>query len=361
MRRIEFIRIAAVVGLTSFAIAQDTNERLRLIHADLLKRETIDGQAYQKLQGNVEFQQGKTNIKCDLATQIFERDPAALIGHVKIVDDTRQLFADTVYFYQQQRKQIARGHVISITETDTTRADCISYFEKEDKVVSEKNVRISNVRDRSVVRGGLAEYFRKQKYGKVLMDPVMTKLDSSGKIAMTITGDSMEVLEGGKRLLVKGNVTIRQQATDAACGKLDYFKDEERSVLTQQPSVVHSNQHISGDTLVLYLEDSQLARALVTGNALATSDADTLNKGRWVNKLTGQTMDFYFSDKKLLRAVIENQATSLYHVIEKKQYKGVNEVSGDRIEVYLKDGAVQRVKVTSDPEFSNGKYSPPKG
>lgn len=348
-----------LVFSTSLA-GQDNDERLRLIHADVLKRETIAGSAYQKLDGNVEFQQGKTNIKCDIATQIFDRDPAALIGNVRIVDEKRQLFADTVYFYQELEKQIAHGDVVSITDSDTTNAQRMSYFEKENKVVSEGDVRIANVKDRSIVTGGFAEYFRDQKYGKILVNPVMTKLDSLGKASMIIHGDTMEVFDGGKRVLVTGNVEVYQQETEATCGRAEYFKEEERSVLTDEPVVEHTNQHISGDTLVLYLKNSQLSRAFVSGNALATSEADTLNKGRWVNKLTGETMNFFFANKKLERTVIENQATSLYHVIENKQYKGSNEVTGDRIEVYLLDGAVQRVKVTSDPEFSHGKYSPPK-
>lgn len=359
MRKSDWLPVVIFVLAASVA-GQESGDRLRLIHADVLKRETIAGKAYQKLQGNVEFQQGKTNIKCDLATQIFEQEPAALIGHVQIVDEARQLYADTVYIYQNLKKQIAHGRVVSITESDTTRAHRISYFEKENKVVSEKDVRIANVKDRTVVTGGFAEYFRDQKYGKILVNPMMTKLDSLGKVTMTISGDTMEVFEGGKRVLVSGNVKIQQQETDAACGRVEYFKEEERAVLTEQPVVEHTNQHISGDTLVLYLEDAQLSRAHVIGNAVAASEADTLNKGRWVNKLTGQVMNFYFANKKLKRAVIENQATSLYHVIENKQYKGVNEVTGDRIEVYMNDGAVQRVRVTSAPEFSSGKYSPPK-
>jgi lipopolysaccharide export system protein LptA len=359
IRSAKFTFSAAFI-LASALLRQETGERLRLIHADVLKRETVHGRAIQKLQGNVEFQQGETNIRCDLATQIFEYEPAALIGNVRIVDDKRQLFADTVYFYQKENKQVALGNVLSITESDTTRAQRISYFEEENKFVSENAVRIANVKDRTIVTGGVAEFFRDQKYGKILLNPALAKLDSLRQVTMTISGDTMEVFESGKRVLVKGNVKIHQQEADAVCGRVEYFKDEKRALLTEKPAVVHSNQNISGDTLMLYFEDEVLSRAFVAGNALATSEADTLNKGRWVNKLSGETMNFYFENKKLLRAIIENRATSLYHVIENRQYKGVNEVSGDRIEVYLNEGAVQRVKVMSDPEFSKGLYSPPR-
>ncbi len=344
----------------SFLYAGEKDERLRLIHADQLKQETIGQQTYQKLQGQVEFQQGSTVIKCDAATQAIDRDPVALIGHVHICNESRTLRADTVYFYQNEKKQIASGRVLSITESDTTTADRLVYYEGENKLVSEGNVRIANPKERTVLTGGYAEYFRSQKFGKVVLQPVLIKLDSLGIETMRIFGDTMEVFEGGERTVAEGAVRIVQPRTEATCQRAEYFKKEEKTVLTGSPKVLQSNHEISGDTLWLYLEDAQLARAQVKGNGLVTADADTLNKGRWVNKLTGQAMEFYFQDKKLAKVVVFNQATSLYHVIEKNEYKGLNEVTGDKIEVFLENGEAQRVRVTSDPELSMGKYSPPK-
>jgi lipopolysaccharide export system protein LptA len=353
-------KIVSLVLCAAFLHAGEKDERLRLIHADLLKRETIAQQTYQKLQGRVEFQQGGTVIKCDAATQIIDRDPVALIGNVHIYNESRTLRADTVYFYQKEKKQIASGRVLSITESDTTTADRLLYYESENKLVSQGNVRIANPKERTVLSGGYAEYFRSQKYGKVVLRPVLIKLDSLGSETMRIFGDTMQVFEGGERTVAEGEVRIVQPGTEATCQRAEYFKKEEKTVLTGSPKVLQSNHEISGDTLWLYLENAQLARALVKGGGLVASDADTLNKGRWVNKLTGQAMEFYFQDKKLAKVVVLNQATSLYHVVEKNQYKGVNEVTGDRIEVFFENGKVQRVRVISAPELSMGKYSPPK-
>ncbi|MFQ5771316.1 MAG: LptA/OstA family protein [bacterium] len=341
-------------------LAQNKEEHLRLIHADVLQRETIGQRVQQKLEGHVKFQQGSTIIQCDLATQIIDQEPAALIGHVKIFDENKTLVADTVYFYQKEAKQVAVGNVISITESDTTTADRLTYFEKENKIISESNVRIINPEERTILTGDYVEYWRNEKYGKVWHNPVLIKLDSLGKETMTILGDTMHFFNGGKRTLVVGNVQIIQSGTHATCKRAEYFREEGKTLLTEHPKVVQKNRQISGDTLWLYLNDSQLSRAHVIGNALATSDADTLNQGRWVNKLSGHTMNFYFENKKLTKVIIEQQATSVYHNIKDQQYKGVNEVSGDKIVILLNNGEAQRILVTSIPEFSSGKYSPPR-
>jgi lipopolysaccharide export system protein LptA len=360
MRTIKWIILAFTVGsVISLLFGQEKTEGLRLIHADILKRENIGKRILQKLEGNVRFQQGKTTMDCDMAIQFLDDDKAALIGHVQIFDETKSLFADTVYFFQKERKQVAVGHVRSITDSDTTTADRMTYYEVSDKMVSEGSVRITNPKERKIVTGGYAEYLRTEEYGKIIRSPILIQYDSLGAEVMKIVGDTVETYDRGQRTIVTGGVEITKPGIKAQCGRAEHIVSEEKIILSEKPIVWQTNQQISGDTLLLFMKDSQLVRAEVVGNALATSDADTLNKGRWVNKLTGQNMNFYFADEKVEKVVVENQATSIYHVIEDNQYKGFNEVSGERIELFLSDGEVNRVLVDGNPEVSRGKYSPP--
>ncbi|MFQ5641355.1 MAG: LptA/OstA family protein, partial [bacterium] len=230
----------------------------------------------------------------------------------------------------------------------------------ENKVVSERDVRIANIAEKNIVTGEYAEYWRKTRYGKIVGHPVLVKLDSLDREFMHVAGDTMELHEDLGQTHVRGSVVIKQEKTVATSREATYFKKEERTLLTGEPKVVQRNREITGDTLSIFMKDNQLSRALVKGSAMVASDADTLNKGRWVNKLTGYEMDFLFREGQLQRVVIEHQATSVYHVIEDNQYKGANEVSGDKIKVTFLAGVLQRVEVTSKPEFSSGKYSPPK-
>lgn len=341
------------------AFGQEKRERLHLLQADYLRRAIVGGEIEQRLEGNVKFRQGTTTITCDLAIQILNHDRYALIGNVYIYDDTRSLHADTVYFYEKDSKQVALGNVKSITEGDTTYADQMTYLEKDNRIISEGHVKIINPQDRTVLTGGTADYLRSEKHGKVFHAPTWIKMDSTGRETTRIKADTMEIFDSGNQVLISGNVRIFQKNTKATSGFAKYFKSDEKIILNETPKVVRTNQQITGDTLQLYLQDSHLKEAVVIGNAVAVSDADTLNKGRWIDKLTGDHMDFYFENEKLQRVVIENQATSLYHIIEQESYKGVNSVSGDKIEIHLSDGDVEQIVVNSAPDLANGKYMPP--
>lgn len=346
--------------LVVMASGQEAAEKLKLLHADIFRQVEVNGRIVRKLEGHVAFRQGATKIECDLAEQVVGDEKTALVGHVRISDAEQTLEADTVYFFQNKKIQFARGHVKNVTPRDTTTADRMTYFEEQNKLVSEGNVRIANVKEHSVLTGEYAEYFRDREYGLITGTPVLVQKDSLGAETTRILADTMEVDRKKKHTHMKHHVKMFQHELVATCGEADYFRVEKRVDLNLEPVIVQKNRTIKGDSLRLFLENSELKRAEVHGNALVTSEADTLAKGRWVNKLQGQKMTFYFEEKELRRILVEDQATSTYHLIEDDEYKGVNEISGDKIEIFLKDDKASRVLVNSSPDKSAGKYRPPR-
>jgi len=349
-----------VLLLLSQLFAQNATERLRLVHADVLRRETVAGKVIQKLEGNVEFQQGKMVIRCDIATQLLQAKQYALIGSVEIVRPGESLVADTVYIYEKERKQIASGRVLRITEEDSTSSDRMTFLEKQNKLLSEGQVRVVSLKDGTTLTGGRAEYLRDSQLATVWQEPLLFMYDSVGTETTRIDADTMKILNGGKETVAIGNVEITQKDVVASCSRADYLKEEQEISLNGMPRVVQKNQTISGDSLRLFLQDSKLSRAQVKGNALAVSEADTSSPGQWQNRFTGQHMEFQFVDEEIRRVDIEDQATSIYHIIENGEYKGQNELSGDKIVIQFEHGEVSSVVVRSDPDVAEGKFMPPK-
>jgi lipopolysaccharide export system protein LptA len=342
----------------SVVFGQSGNERLQLVHADLLSSETIGGITVQKAEGNVEFRQGETTIKCDVATQLRQKQVIILAGDVHIFDSERSLTADSVYVYEAEKKQIAVGEVVNTRGDQITRAERIIYYDAENRAVFEDDVILENTADNSFLSGGYGEFWRDDDMGQITIDPVFTQFDSMGIETSRITSDTMEVYDENNLMIARDSVVINQKNTLATCQLAEYDKRAGKIRLTGQPQVVQGNQTIAGDTLNLYIENSELTQAEIYGNAVATSEADTTSPGRWVNKMTGNKMLFFFSAEKIQSIVIEQQATSVYHVVEGELYKGANEVSGDRITIEFEDDKAQKVVVTSEPDVAAGKFIP---
>ena len=334
-------------------------DKLRLKYADSLSKEIRNGEVIQKLVGKVRFEQGETTIKCDSVIQFVNSGKYALIGNVDIYDAEQSLRADTVLIFDKEEIQIARGNVINSTTKDTTFADEITYFQNENKVASKGNVKIQNIKDNTTLTGDQAEYLRTDEIGKIWGRPNYVQYDSIGTETTRIIADTMELYGENAKTIAQNNVKILQRNVSSTCGRAEYLKSDEKIFLFEQPKIQQSNQQIKGDSIRLYLEDSKLKKADIMGNAVAVSDADSLNKGKWENRLTGQKMSLFFEENKLIEVVIENQATSIYHIIEDRKYKGANEISGDRIMIEFADSTATKIFVQSNPDVATGKFLPP--
>lgn len=337
---------------------QAKDERLRLIHADLFKREQLREETFQILTGKVELRQGETTIKCDQAVQKLNAEIYELIGNVRIFDSENKLWADTVIVFEKEKRQVASGNVVNVTPDDTTTADRLIYFEESNRVLSQGNVAIKNPQKKTLLTGQWAEYFRDEDRGTVTDGAIFTQFDSLWNQQTQITADTMKIFGNSEQMEAVSSVTIQKARSHATCGNAKYFETTEQILMTENPVVLQENQEIRGDTLRMFLQDSKLVETWVRGNALAVSEVDTLNAGRLQNKLSGQSMRFSFEDEQITHALIENQATSIFHIVEDEDYKGINELSGDKIMVEFSDGKVQSVLVVSDPDVAVGSFAP---
>ncbi len=220
-------------------------------------------------------------------------------------------------------------------------------------------MKIRNIEGNSALTGQTAVYLKNVDEAVIWGSPGFVKYDSLGFEATRIDADTLKTFGNGDSTIAQGSVKILQEGVVSKCGRAEYFPNRDKIFLYDEPVIEQKNQQIRGDSIQIFLEDSKLKQVLVARNAVAVSDADTLNKGSLENKLTGQKMNFFFVDNKLNKVEIEQQATSIYHIIEDEKIKGANEVSGDKIIIEFDGDTAKRVLVVSEPDLAAGKFLPP--
>jgi lipopolysaccharide export system protein LptA len=357
----KWIIVASFVILASAPVWGQVadDERLHLIHADVARSGEQNGQVMRQLEGNVSFRQGPMRMSCDRAFQFLEAGRSEFLGRVQMDDGDRQLAAERIIYYEKTRVQEAYTNVRLRRGANSLRAEKVTYFQNERRAVAEQAVEIYNSERRVRVNGGRAEYLRDIEYARITENPVLLELDSLGAEVMRITGDTMEVFQGGERALVTGNVTISRNKTRANCGQAEYFADDDRLELRLQPVAWHGQDEMRGKMISLFFTDEKLARAHVAEQATVVSKADTAASDDRVNTLSGGEMTMQFADEKLKQVLVERTATSFYYVIENGKTKGRNRAQGDRIMLHFIEGKIARVVIESQPGVSTGKFVPP--
>ena len=193
----------------------------------------------------------------------------------------------------------------------------------------------------------------------VKKNPVLTKLDSTGKEDIVVTGDVMELFAGGDSTIVKDNVVITHKNSKATCNKAEYFKKENRIVLSEEPVVQQKYDKLTGKEIELFFRKQNLEKVIINGDARVSSQVDTTFEDSRRNRLLGRTIRLTIEKSRLKEVYVEGQATCYYYIIENEEYKGLNKIIGDQITMSLDNGKIQQIIIDSDPQSSSGVYYPP--
>lgn len=341
------------------ALAQNEDDRLRLLSADVARSLEQNGQVIRQLEGNVKFQQGAMRMSCQRAIQYVDAGRTEFLGKVEVNDEDRTLLAERVIYNEKTKVQEAFQNVRVRRGPNSLRAEKVTYFRESRRAIAENKVELYNRERRIRVNGGRADYFRETEYARVIDHPVLVELDSLGVEIMRVTGDTMEVFDGGTRAKVKGNVKITRNKTRAECGEAEYFSDDERLELRLAPVAWQAQDEIRGRLISLFFVDEKLMRAHVADQANVVSKVDTLATDDRVNTLSGGEITIFFEHDRVKQMLVERTATSFYHVIEDGRNKGRNRAQGDRITLHFDENQISRVLVESRPGLSSGKFVPP--
>ncbi|NUO80321.1 hypothetical protein HUU05_09620 [candidate division KSB1 bacterium] len=358
------VAILMLLSYSASSYAQTEPGKLRLEHADSLRGMEENGVAIIEALGHVKFVQDSATLTCDRARTIQSESRTEFIGNVMMHDGPKWLRADRVIAYEDQKIQEAMGQVALGDQSSQLTARFVRYYQRTEIAIAEEEVAITNSEHRVLLTCGQAEYQRATEYSKATIAPVLIEFDSLQNENMRISGEVIELFEGGARAKVTGKVEITKQKTRAQCEEAEYFRKEGRMELRVNPVAWQERDELRGELIELFLENQRIRQAKVTGKATMTSPVDTAavdsaSNGQRLNSLSGGKLTLQFQDEQVERVLVEETATSVYYVIEKGVEQGMNRVQGDRITLFLSNKELKRIVIASDPGRSNGKFVPP--
>lgn len=346
--------------LTWLVVVAICEERLRLIHAGSLTGWSEKEETVRELVGDVFFRQDSTEIHCDRALQYVERAQVRLSGHVLILDPPKRLRAGEVWYHERTRDYQAIDTPSLQDTSRTLHADTLIYREKADQASAIGRVLITEKNHRVRLQGQRAEYWRLRGYALVIGQPFFTELDSTGVVVMTVSADSMEMFEDGRRYQLSGRVHVRRDSIDAYCGRLTYRRQAEKLYLTVHPRAERGADVMRGQEMEISLRKNEITGITLVKQSVVISRVDTSQcKSERYDLLTGDRIEVTLQQRQVAAVIVKGQATSYYHLFEDRVAKGVNKVIGDEMHLFFQNGAMDRIIISSAPGSSSGVFYPP--
>ncbi|MCC6475869.1 hypothetical protein IT157_02330, partial [bacterium] len=293
-----------ILLLPALLFAQSERNAVELRRANSLSYGEEDGQKVQKLDGNVEIAKDSLTIFCDNALYFQDQGRLIFRKNVQVMDGSRLLYANEVLYNDFSEEIEARGDVRIYQDTIVVYCDRAVYSERLQSGYLFDRVRIKYDPRNVTLKGSLGYFDHARKFAWVTRDPVLTRLDSTGRKNTEVIGDTVFYDDELKRAEARGKVSIGRDSLTALGQTLIFFPDSMYAELLGEPLALQGSDSIRGDTMRLYFQKDVLDRVEVHGHAEASSPADSLTLEPR-QRLTGHDMALWISENQLKRARID--------------------------------------------------------
>ncbi len=256
-----FLAASATVPIHNTLLAEQ--KKIILNHADTIEG-SQEGEGYQSVIGNVEFQDGTMTLQCDRATSYEGEHKIVLSGNIVLTDNTFAIYGDSgIYFTDKQNGEIngnVRGRMLDNSLFGKSRRAVINKAKNEvwlyDDAIAwyKKQQQISG----DIILIHFTESGNKQKQN---IDEIEVHNNAFFASADTLSRSPIVYDQfSGKKMVIRikegkiiAGITLTGQAES-----LYHLYNEKR----ESSGINYS----SGDTIRMFFVDGTLASVKVTGN-----------------------------------------------------------------------------------------------
>jgi lipopolysaccharide export system protein LptA len=199
-------------------------------------------------------------------------------------------------------KKVALTAMICLAMTSTLYAasdkpvdisgDVIEYDSTTGMMTATGSVRM--IQENAVVTGAKAEYNSKKKEGRITGGAHLVKED------IDMTSDSVTSLDEN-HIVAVGNVVMKKAESTLYGPQVDYFSDRQYAVINSNARIVNPDGTLTADKLEAYMAEN---RAVGTGNAHIVSQTKNLDA-------TGDVATYYGGQEQQGKIVLSGNAVAV--------------------------------------------------
>lgn len=283
----------------------DLAESVRLKHGNTVL--TSDRVNYDRLKGivhlygNVRMIRGTTTLTADAAVY-YEQDQRAIgAGQVRLDDalDGVVLTGSRMVFTQEPHRAVATGKPNMTWGQDESKINIegfrLEYFFTETnsllKALAVESVIVVDEGEGVTIYCDHAEYFKATDSARFSGDPRLVKRLEGNAGEIVATGKGMAYAFEGRTADVFDSVSVVKGTLEGICDTLRFDSEGQQIDLLGNPVIRSVHSEITGDEIILEMEDGEVARALVTGNARGSYTTEEQEGTNLADDLADRTAD----------------------------------------------------------------------
>ena len=261
----------------------------------------------------------ETILETDLAILYSDNDQLELFGDIMMISKEDTLECDTLFYYSNPNSEylIAAGNVILNNKNQNINSDSLYYWFNIDSIYASGDVMLSDAS--STLHAESINYWK-----------------TNGFYGYSFNANDSVHIQTNNAQIIGDEIT--------------YIDSIQQMDILNQASVIHNNQKLIGNKMVIQFQDSLIHNINISDNPVAynsvnakTNQDSTLSN--YSDIMYGELMQLDYNNNKLESMKISGMANSLYHIIEDHILDGYNDVSGDTIKLTFSDDILTRMRV----------------
>ena len=240
-----------------------SQDKIELKQADSLSSIQIDNETVTSLKGGVIFKKGNQLLFGDRAIQSSKNNQIKLFDNVKVQDETKTIFCDSLFFDTEKDKIQLFGHVKINNDNEIISSDQAELDNENEKITLLKNSKV--VSDNQRIEGDLVEIIYNQEKIeslKILKNGVIFSLNQGYE---KDSNNQNQVVENED--ILKGNI-IKISMVNNEVDEIELEGMASSFIHLYEDSLYQGTNEISGDNIVLKLDKNNATELVSNGGVI---------------------------------------------------------------------------------------------
>lgn len=329
--RIAILVLALAVTGPLAVRAQPADQPVVIDHASLLRRVVEGDSLTYFLEGAVRAHRGPIQMRSERATLYRQSQVADFEVNVHFWDETTEIYADRLLYYEVSNQALATGSVQVIDRRSGSQvaADTVLYQRDQGRVTA-----------------------RPRPHGIVLPQDTTGQEDPFHVYADVMVFESDTT---GTQMDGMGRVLIERTDLTAVGDSLHYAESDSRVALRKEPRVETLETYLTAEWIDVLLDDNRIDALIALGEARAVDKKATVpaavpaafNHVAEQSFLEGDSLYVEFAAGRIDWLVAHGQARSLNFALESPRGPietwSINYLLGDRLELNFEGDTLSRV------------------
>ncbi len=304
-------------------------------------------------------------LSADSGVYYFDESRAFLQSNVKLIDSLSILTCNELTYFKKEDKTVAVSNVKVIDDKSELIADSLVHFRKSKTTFADGNVRLKSFENNTIIFGHHLEDYADKKYTLINENPLMMQIDTTTtsetdtlvEYSIDTLLISCKTMEGFRDTtdLFKAIDSVKiYRGSFSSVNDYTLFLRSKDRIITEKvdenaslPVLWYENSQLSGDSINIFLENSEIKLLEVFGNAFMLSQNKNYTKR--FDQSSSKNIKLHFENSKLRKADFEEKVQSIYYLFEEETPNGLTKSTSMSATIVFDNNEVSQVRLYGSP------------